>query len=366
MPNNGDLRLVISKIAVDTNAAIPDINKALAELSKKVNQLDIKLNIDTSMFDKFIQAVEKIKSVSDEQNKVVKETIDIYKKLDGTTEQVTTKIKANGEIIEKTRRIHDQNKKSIQGETKALDDQRKTLEQLLDENDRYSKDVRTQTRYNSSGEVIGATHTLQDQSSNDKLVVNTDNEGFITNYKEIEESLKNAQQAIAEEIKLDNERVKNYNETEKIRKQIATQALKDEEQEYSEWVALQRKKYDTEQQMLADEKQYYLAHQENAKRDIQFQQSIASTQEKINDARRRFAADSNVQSGLTGLESQLAAIKNIGDFKVPLKDVETGLKRVIAGADSASSHVMGIQEAFSVAMQRFPIWIFYQNCPSYQ
>jgi TP901 family phage tail tape measure protein len=336
-----DLRIII-QATLDTSAqAVTNLDKQIAELSKKVSALDLKINVDTDTLNKFISSIERVKKIAVDANKIVSETQYVYKKLDGSVETVTEKVNKMGEVIKKTRIVHDENKKAAQQETKVLDDQRKTLEDLLNEYDRFSKNVRTKNTYNANGELIGAVHTLQDKTNNNKLVVKTNNEGFVTNYSEIEEYLKNYKDAVAEEKRIDDERVKNYNETYRTRKAIEQQALKEEEI-------------------------YIRAHQENAKKNLDFEQSIADRRAKIDDLMRRFGADKNVAQQLKEVNEQLSNIKFSGNngltgisgnYKTALRDIDIGLKNITASAKTATSHTIGFGEALSTAMQKFPVWM---------
>jgi len=309
--NENDLSILI-KTKIDTSTqAITDLNKQIAELSKKVSALDLKIGIDTETLNKSINSFDKIKSVIDNANQVVEENQHIYKKLDGTVVTITEKTNKMGEVVKNVRVVHDENKRSVQQETKALDDQRKTLEMLLIEYSQFSKNVRTKLNYNQFGEVIGAIHTLQDEINNNKLVVKTDKQGFITNYSQIEEYLKNYKSA------------------------------------------------------LEEEKLYYLAHQENIKKNLDFEQSIASRRAKIDDLMRRFGADQNVAQQLKEVNKQLSGITFSGNngltgisgsYKTALKDIDIQLKNITASAKTAGSNVLSFGEALRIALTRITQW----------
>jgi leucyl-tRNA synthetase len=127
-----ELRILLSA-SLNVGRSIGDLNMAIDAISKhpSLKKINLKIDIDqsfTQSINKFISSVEKMKAISDDQNKTIQETQDVFKKLDGTITTVTQKVLANGEVIQKTKTIHDDNRKAMQDETVAAQKLADTVE----------------------------------------------------------------------------------------------------------------------------------------------------------------------------------------------------------------------------------------------
>lgn len=365
MPNS-NLSILISA-ELNQGLALRDINTAIKALgkSKNLQKLNLKIDIDDSFvksINKFIEATGKLNVALASQNKVVQETITEHRKLDGTIERTTEQILKNGEIINKTRVIHDANKKTIQMESQGYEAQVKTLQQLEKELEGYAL-AKQKANKNAHGQVTSYTNTYKNELGQ-LINVRTDPSGKVKNYDEVTNYLQQQKDALAQEQAINKQREQIAQEEYKIRKALQDKTEKEQAAHYKELEALDKAHYQAlktnKEREEALEKMHYLALQQNAKREQQYLKSLSDTETKIADIRRRFGNDTNVRSGLGDIESQLNRLKStgsIGDFKSQFDNINSQLKQVAANAKTATSHTLGFGEAMKTAMTRFPIWI---------
>lgn len=331
-----DLKILIN-VGINQGKAIGSINDQIKALEKHPSLQKIKLKIEidksfTNSINSFINAVGKMKKISDEQSKVVSETENVYKKLDGTIETVTQKVLKNGEILEKTRRVHDENKKAMQDESIAA-------QKLADNIEKQNKvDLDSITILRNKANAIkgfrvtssqGYTVTSQSLESDGQTLIGS---SAITNYKkEREDQLKEQQRLNKESEALD---------------RAHFQAIKDNNKKVEEM-----------------EKLHYLALQQNQQKDLEFQQRVSAQRAKIADAQRRFGADSNLSSSLSDLDARttkIVQVKDINDtegYRDKLKNVDTELKNIISSSKNATSSMIGFSEALRTSFVKFPVWL---------
>lgn len=358
-----DLSILISA-ELNTGKALKDINQGIRALAKSpsLQKLNLKIDVDQSFvksINNFIEATKKLNVSLQSQNKVVQETVTEYRQLDGSIEKVTQQILKNGEVISKTKTIHDANKKAVQSESSEYQSQIRTIKQLEKELEGYTL-AKTKANKNKFGEVTSYSNTYQNQLGQ-SINVRSDQEGNVKNYDEVTNYLKQQQDALKKEQEINKQREQVAKEDYNIRKAIADKNLKEEEQRNKEFIANLKARFDEEQKILKDaeqlEKTHYLALQQNAKREQDYLKAVADTEAKIADIKRRFGSDSGVRSGLGDIESQLRSVSSIGDYKSKFADLNTQLKQVTANAKTATSHTIGFGEALSTAMQKFPVWM---------
>jgi TP901 family phage tail tape measure protein len=363
-----DTRILITT-GVNIGKSIGEINAAISGLEKKVNSLKLKIEVPNNFgtqINSFIRAVEKMKAISSEQNKVISESQDVYKRLDGSIETVTKSVLKNGEIIQKSKTIHDENKKAMQGESDAAH----KLAQSLDEANKAGLDSIKVTRNRSNAitgfnvkSSQGYTITNQRLESDGQTLVGSSE---LTNYKKAKQDLEAVDRAHFNALRDNNARVLAIEKAHYQALMINRNRYKSEiEQMFKQIDKIDRDHYNAlntnQQRTEARDKQHFLALQQNAKKELDYRQSIAAQQNKINDAIRRFGSDTNAKAQLNGLSAQLSGIKfsdaNLGNYRNQLREVENGLKGVIAQTSTATSHSMKMGEAMRTAFQKFPIWI---------
>ncbi|MGV6936023.1 phage tail tape measure protein [Paenibacillus sp. CMM36] len=348
-----DMRILISA-GLNVGKSIGDVNASIKALSKhpSLQKLDLKINVDQSFVKSiqgFIDATKKLNVAMEQQNRVVKETQDVYKNLDGTVKQVTQQVLKNGEVIEKSKTVHDANKKAVNDESKSLQDQIRTLKQLEKELEGYTL-AKTRANKNKLGETNSTTNTYKNDSGQ-QISVKLDQQGNVKNYSEINEILKQQQAALKSAETMDRahyDALKSNKQRIEAMDKLHYQALqrnreidrRNQEQSLKAAESLDRAHYQAlksnSERQIAQEKQHALALQQNTKRDQQYAQSVANTQQKINDARSKFSGNTQAQNSLTELENKLKGIRNIGDFKSPLGNLNNDLKRTVQGFNEAS------------------------------
>lgn len=325
---NNDLKILITS-GLNIGRSIGEINAAISGLEKKVKKLKLKIEVPVNFnthIQSFIKATEKMKSVADEQNKVISETQDIYKKLDGTVTQVSQKVLKSGEIIQKTKTIHDANKKSMQDETLAADKLAKAVDKLNNSELDSITVLKNKANATKGYRVVsseGNTVTTQKLESDGQTLIGS---STTTNFK-----------------KQRNDELK----------EIARLNKEAETLDRNHFMALKDNHKRTEDM----EKLHYLALQKNRQRDIDYQQSIAKQQQKISDTIRRYGADSAVKGQLQSLSQQLNTVTSTGNYKNALNNIDIQLKQITASAKTASSHTLGFMEQLKVAAQRIPLWM---------
>jgi TP901 family phage tail tape measure protein len=308
----------------------------------------------------FIDASKKLSNNLSSQNKVVKETIDEFKNLDGSITKTSKQILANGELIEKSRTKHDANKKSIQDESQAYEKQRKTLAELETTMNGYAK-VSEKVNKNKSGQINSVTNTYKNADTGKTITVNTDANGYVNNSSKLTEYIKLQQSTLAQEQAINKQREQVYREEYSTRKALADKNLQEEEQRNQKYIAQLKQRYTEEQKIkndnMAMDKTHTLALQQNSKRDLTYQKSLADMESKIADTRRRFGSDKNLVSNLDGLEQKLKGIKNIGDFKTQFGNINSQLKQITANAQTATNHTMSMGESFKSIFTRLPMYM---------
>ncbi|MEK4008328.1 phage tail tape measure protein [Paenibacillus sp. FSL H3-0333] len=351
-----ELGLLITA-GLNQGKSIGEINKAIKELAKSPSLQKLKLNIDIDQsfvkgMNSFVEASKKLSSNLDAQRKVVKETIEEHRALDGTLTKNTKQVLANGEIIEKSRIKHDAQKKAIEAERKSLEDLNISLANYTKVNERVS--------YNKAGQISNVKNTYKNDTTGSTLTVNTDAEGYVKNYAKLEEYLKLQQSALAQEKAINKQREQVAKEEYNTRKAIADKALKEEEQRNKAFEATLKQRYEFEKNQAAKsealDKAHYQALQQNKKRDQDYAQSIANTQQKISDAKTKYSGNANAVASLNELETKLRSISNIGDFKSPLNNLNNELKRTVSQLNEGTGHARSFGDSLKSAFQNIVMY----------
>ncbi|WP_431785778.1 phage tail tape measure protein [Paenibacillus lactis] len=360
---SNDLKIIITA-GLNIGKSIGEINTAIKALGKhpQLQKLNIKVNVDQSFIksiNSFLEATKKLEVSLRSQNKVVDETIQEYRELDGSVKRVTQQILKNGEIINRTKTVHDANKRTIQAESNAYESQRKTIQQLEKELNGYSLAKKKATK-NSAGDITGYTNTYKNNQGK-TVTVHTGQNGNVKKYDEISNYLKQQQDALNQEKNLNRQREQVLKEEYNIRKSIEDRKLREHTQHVKQVEAIDRAHYQAlkadKEKKEALEKTHLLALLQNAKREQEYANSIANMQSKINGAQKGFKSNSTSYQALGELTTRLNSVNNIGDFKSRLSDINSEYKRIISNSSKAEKHTMKFGEALSTAMQKFPVWM---------
>ncbi|WP_124116928.1 phage tail tape measure protein, partial [Paenibacillus xylanexedens] len=328
--SNESMRILIDA-GLNYSSSIKNINDGIKALSqsKSLQTLSLKVNIDPSFVksvDGFIKATQQLNKALEQQNKVVNETVKTTKLLDGSIEKVTERHLANGEVITKTNKKIDENIKRVQDETKAFNDQAKTLKQLEKELDGYGK-TSSKVNKNKAGEVTGYSNTYQN-TTGQKVTVNSDADGNIKNYNQLNDYIKQQQ-----------EMTRVANEESKIRKQIADNEVKANQKAASD--------------RLAIDKAHGAAITENLNR----QKAVADMESRISAAQSRYKGNSSAVAELTALNAQLKDVGKVSNYKNALTELQTKLTQITSQAKLSAQSVNGLGNQFSHATQKVAIWL---------
>jgi TP901 family phage tail tape measure protein len=346
---DNELKILISGI-LNLSSTEKTLDQQLKELSGKLDSIKLKVEFDEStlaIFKKMSDNIEKMassaKSALKEETRVVEETITEFQKLDGSIEKTTQKILKNGQVIRQTRI---KNKEQIDKETESINEQRKSLEDLIDENDRYNKSISDTIRRTAEGEQKSARYVYGQDGTANRFAINTDAENIPTGTVETINALKNQQMA------------------EKAREEhLATvrRNMLQEENDTKNFIAEMQKQYDklvaiTHKGLLDEENEWnrFIAKQQKDFQD--YQQKIAKTQLQIDSMKKTYAADPKALESLKELETNLKAITP-GNHKQQFENLSNEIKRVGIESDISGKSVLKLNEAFRIALSRTVVWM---------
>lgn len=353
---NDKLQILISA-GINNDESVGNINAALKALSKhpSLQKLDIKINVDESFIksiNKFIDSVKKLNVALDEQSRVMEETIEEHRKLDGSVEKVTQQILKSGEIINKTRIIHDENKKKLAEESAEYDKQSSSVEQL-------QKDLKNlnltqeKVKKNKLGEVAGSSQSYSSEDGTQKLTANYDKDGQLRYYS----ASKDHQKLLKEENQLIEQMAQVREKAEINTRNFYNNWEKTQQEHITKNAELNRKEIQNEKQLESDrEKQHYIALQQNKKRQQDYEKSIKEMQLKLASARNQYKDSSNSASGIDNLTNELSRITGIGNYKKAISDVNTKLKEINTTAKKSELQVKTLGQQFTSAAGKVAIW----------
>lgn len=350
------LEILISA-GLNVDESIGNINSALKTLSKhpSLQKLDVKINVDKSFIksiSNFIDSTKKLNIALDEQSKVIEETVKEHRKLDGSVEKVTQQILKSGLIINKTKTIHDENKKKLAEESAAYDKQSASVEQL-------QKDLKVLTvaqeraKKNKFGETVGTNTIYKSDDGSQKLTANYNKDGQLSSYsivKDIEKNKKEADRFIEQMAQA------------REKAQINTQSFyrnweKSQQEHISKNAELNRKDIQNEKQLELDrDKQHYIALQQNRKRQQEYEKAIKDTQLKLASVRKQYSDGSNSANSIDGLMNELSQVTSVGNYKKAISDVNTKLKEITTTSKKAELQVNALGQQFASAAGKIALW----------
>jgi hypothetical protein len=370
-----DLKILITA-GLNYGLSLKEINTAISGIEKKIKKLKLKIEIPQDFqrsIQGFIAATEKMKRISDEQNKVMEQHERIIKKADGSTEKLTEQILKNGEIIKKTRTITDEKTKSTEKYTDAIEKQKDELEEL----GRLEKE---RIRRNSQGEVLNSSQTRKNDNvtttanfnSDGKLTTTTEVTDYAKEIKEIEAidkahfmALKSNREKIEALEKL------HYLALQKNRDFDIKRKEEFERLDRAHFMALKNNKKRIEDM----DKVHYLALQKNRNFDIKNQEKLNKLelfkQEqaiKIQVAKRRFENlvtpdGGRITSQLDIYESKLNKLaitspnvqKEMRKMSLEFKQIEANARTASNAIDVTTKSSISFGNAFKTAMIKYPI-----------
>lgn len=398
-----DLKIFISGM-LDSEQTKIAINSQLKRISKELKKLNIKVNIDKTVFDTFSMlnnniekvarslhsqqdAIQGVTSATDKETQAINNQISAAQKLeilkrkiikDGSgeiTHQITVRGDKFSQEIEYLKKINDGWQTSKTEEIlnpEKLKEAQKNIDNFVnDAVPRLSK--LTNTIGDSDNNLQKIVNSL------DQLSVHSSKTDFTNINRQIKELENNTKKMLDEAYKANEIFTKDAEALDKahfmaLKEDKARleaidkahyQALKMNREfdikKAKEAEAIDRAHYQalkTEQERkIALDKQHYLALQQNQKREEDFLYRKAAMEAKIADIRRRFGSDKNVSMALDGLNNQFNNITSVGNYSNALKNVDLELKKITASANTARSNAISLGEAFKTAMIKFPIWM---------
>jgi len=327
MPNQ-EMRILITA-GLNIGKSLSEINMAVSGLEKKMKALKLKVEMPQDFqksIQSFVVATNKMKAISEDQNKVVQENIIQTKKLSGSIETVTQKVLKNGEVISKTKTIHDESKKAIQDESTAV----KKLTENIEKQNKANLDSVTTSR-NRKNAITGYTVKSSQGYTASTTRVESDGETVVGSSSTV------------------NHLKQRQDEQDLIEKMYAFRMQS--ETRVQELVA----KNNTAQHS-AIQKNMDMDREENTKRTAQLENFKAKYLTAIDEMQRRFGQ--KVDNG--ALNSMKDDIKNLDVSNPELDKSLTGIpqkiKQIGAEAHTASSHALSFGQAMSTALVRITQW----------
>lgn len=350
------LEILISA-GLNVDESVGNINAALKKLAKhpSLQHLDVKINVDKSFIrtiNSFIESTQKLNVALAQQNRVTQETVNVYRKLDGTVEEVTHQILKSGEEINKSKIIHDENKKKLVEESAAYNRQSDAVDQLKN-NIKDLTLAQEKAKKNKYGETVGTSQVYKSDDGSQKLTANYDKDGQLNSYSIIKDIEKNKKEAdlFIEQMAQAREKA-----------QINTQNFyrnweKSQQDHIAKNAELNRKEITNEKQLELDrDKQHYIALQQNRKRQQEYEKTIKDTQLKLASARNQYKDNSNSANSIDGLTNELSRITSVGNYKKAISDVNTKLKEITTTSKKAELQVNALGQQFASAAKKIALW----------
>ncbi|WP_211749699.1 phage tail tape measure protein [Paenibacillus sp. Marseille-Q4541] len=350
------LQILISA-GINTSESIGNINAALKALSRhpSLQKLDVKINVDESFvksISNFIESTKKLNVALETQNKVTQETINEYRKLDGTVEKVTQQILKSGEIINKTKVIHDENKNKLAEESAAYNNQSASVERLEKDLKNLSL-AQEKVKKNKYGEITGTNSTYKSDDGTQKVTANYNKDGLLNSYsisEDYEKLLRDEEQFIdqmyQQRLKAESNTRNFYNNWEKA-----------QQEHISKNADLNRKDIQNEKQLELDrDKQHYIALQQNRKRQQEYEKAIKEAEIRLASARKQYRNNSTSANSIDGLTNELSQITSVGNYKKAISDVNTKLKEITTTSKKAELQVNALGQQFASAASKIALW----------
>ena len=300
---------IIIQAGLDEANAIKNINKELKQIGKSLESIDLKINIDKNF---------------------TKQLTDFSKQFQNFNKQIGNQIDLNDKL-----------QNSFDGNVNSLNKQAKAFERMAEAERKWAIE---QERINKKGIT---TSIYGNNLDNNKQIVKTTADGGILSQEYVNNYKKNAQDLDKVVEQMYQGRVKAEEKTQKLDRQ----ALDNQQKQIAQNLENERKRVEEL------DKIHTLALQQNRKRNDDYRQSMELLNANIDDRIRRFGADKSVEESLRRLKTELADVRNIGNFKTALKDVDIEMRKIISTADTAGSRIDRFGEQVRTAFERFPIWM---------
>lgn len=343
---------ILIEAGLNMGSSIKNINDEIKALAKhpSLQSLSLKVNIDKSFvaaLNEFVSATKVLSTALSQQQKVVNESVQTIRHLDGSIEKITQRQLANGEIITR-------NSKKISEETKAYNDQKRTLNDLSKELEGYTL-ARTKANKNKLGEITSTTNTYKNQAGQ-QISVNVDNAGNIRNYNQVTEYLKQQQEALRQEQAINKQREQVAREEYNTRKALADKNLKEEQQRNQQFIATLRARFAEEQRIARDRDAMDKAHAAAIAENISRQKAMANMQAQIANASLKYKNNSGVLEQLSALNAKLNDVSKVSNYKNALAQLQTQLTLITTNAKLTANETKTLGQRFADAASKVALW----------
>jgi TP901 family phage tail tape measure protein len=325
---------------LDEGKSKVSIDEQIKKIESKLSKINLKVAIDDKVLNtlkEFSSAIQKVNDVIKYQNQVVKQNIEIKKELDGSTTRVEKSELRNGEIIEKTTKIINDNTNAIAANAEAKKNLAKIVETTV------------------KGEPSTVTEVYKDNNFNQEIIkksAKTQEEITRTTINNIEKRNKYEQDLIEqmERFRLESLRRRQQRELEWEKAQadaINKYKIQQYNEEQAELLRIQR--LGTLKLSNLDVSKFnkeglteYLKSIYGINAEIQkLQQTTDSTGKKIWD----FTV--NVKTGKDTFDQ----------FKGKIDETSKAIYQNGDVVQKTLNRNLGVIEQLKIALERFPIWI---------
>ena len=394
---NDAIRILIEAL-LNKEKTTKNINEQLKEISKRIEKLNIDLKInDESLknINELISNTDKLNKIIENQNKIVRETTTIFERTDGTIEKVTEKVDGVGNIYTKTT-------KKIKEQTNEIEKNKKSLEELLVEYDRFNREVSLAEKFRNDKKV-GSTAVFGEDDTANKLIANLNQEGQVTSYiiqENIEKTEKLQQKTREQNIQLEHQlqlykQIANLNAQNLLSKyshvvdkeavsdylnlvnglSTADKSAEELRREFDRLnfvfkeIANNAKVLDAQIRQREQALQYEHKIRDSVEKtrqkeiektkELQHQLQLYKQQAEINvrNLTRRYGNEVD-QRALSDYLRQVQALEvSTPNLKRQMDLLNMSFKEIAANAKSSGSHVLNFGEALKTAFVKFPVWL---------
>jgi myosin heavy subunit len=346
-----DLKIKITG-TLDNKTSKTEIDKKIKELEGQLEKVNLKIAIDdkvTKTLSDLSKAMENHKKIAQDLNRVIKEEKTITKEADGTIREKIKQHLKSGEIIEKEI-------KKINEKNKAMKDEEAEIGKLISQYDKLGQKQKEVTRLNAKEVVTGGSTKYRD--------------GFTdTTYK--------------------------TNKNGEVTSVTTTQNL-DQERKATETLTASKQKLREQLQLLNNDQKITQSSLDRINNAINTSNDVAQLK-RLEDALTRVNQRSNINNSLTNYkrqaEIQVNALQNnpnkiisgaqqtqltsylnsvnalnarTPQLEQRMRQLALDFREVSSQAVTAGRNTMSFGQAFSTAMQKFPVWMaastaFYQS-----
>ncbi|OPH47626.1 phage tail tape measure protein [Paenibacillus ferrarius] len=297
------LRILI-QASLNKATSITEINKAIKELSNNPSLQKIKVNVEIDS-----KILEVLSNFNKNINQITQSTLSQSNAMKDTIKTISQETQAVKDATEAQKRWNLERKKTV---SDAQNNVKRVTETFGDGVNQQIKD----TKFVSGGVVQTTTDII------------------------------NQKKMLEEEKKIDAERVRNANETNKIRKALADKATQDENKRYNDFVAIKRAEYEALKKAKADAAAL-LAAQNKAEVDV------------LSLNRRYGTNGSNVDNA--ALNNYLSQIKALtpatSNFREEAARLTNEINKIGASAKVSSGHTLALGEALKSSLVKMTAFI---------